>query len=65
MLRRLASLALTLLISAPSVASLELRSDTLIDAAEVDCLLRPQEDGVRWYWDGSYCVGLIVGKLSE
>jgi hypothetical protein len=65
MLRRFASLALTLLIAAPSVTSLEIHPDTLIDAAEVDCLLRPQEDGVRWVWDGSYCVGLIVGRLSE
>jgi hypothetical protein len=56
---------LTLLISAPPAAPVHPDLDGLIAPAEVDCLLRAPEDGVRWVWDGSYCVGLIVGRLEE
>ena len=66
MLRRFAWLfTLTLLISAPPAAPVHPDLEALIPPAEVDCLLRAPEDGVRWVWDGAYCVGLLVGRLEE
>jgi hypothetical protein len=66
MSRRFASfLALTLLVSASSAPDLRRELEASLDPAEVECLMRAPQDGVRWQWNASYCVGLIVGRLAE
>lgn len=63
MLRHLASfLTLVVLASAPPVAHVDLAG--LIPPGEVECLLRPPQAGVRWQWDGTYCVGLIIERAG-
>lgn len=59
MRRPLASFfTLLVLASAPQVARVDVGA--LIPPAEVECLLRQPQPGVRWQWDGTWCVGLIV-----
>lgn len=69
MLRRLVPFAaLMLLASAPQGAPLRHELERALGRAgraELDCLLRAPENGVRWVWDGTFCVGLVVGRLSD
>lgn len=69
MLRRLAPFALMIAavapVRAPLHAELEHAREARSGHAELDCVTRPPQEGIRWVWNGAYCVGLVVGRAAE